>query len=80
MIDRMETVAKACKNMEPIETVTMDEIIARGIEITALTSIAVSLKRIADKLELAQKQPIMMTSVEYAKYEQSKNREVNKNV
>lgn len=35
----------------------------------ALTSIAISLKRIADKLELAQKQPIMMTADEAEKYQ-----------
>lgn len=33
-----------------------------------LKSIAISLKRIADKLELSQKQPIIMDAAEYAEY------------
>lgn len=37
-------------------------------EIPALYSIAISLKRIADMLELSQKQPILMSYEEYAKH------------
>lgn len=35
-------------------------------------SIAISLKRIADKLELSQKQPIVMTADDYNIYQKSK--------
>lgn len=38
------------------------------IKATALCSIAISLKRIADKLELSQKQPVIMTAEEYKNY------------
>lgn len=39
----------------------------------ALYSIAISLKRIADKLELSQKQPVIMSAEEYAVYCDKKN-------
>lgn len=39
----------------------------------ALYSIAISLKRIADKLELSQKQPVIMSAEEYAQYCAEKN-------
>lgn len=38
-----------------------------------LYSIAISLKRIADKLELSQKQPVIMSAEEYAQYCAEKN-------
>ena len=39
----------------------------------SLCSIAISLKRIADKLELSQKQPIIMTADEALKYYKAKD-------
>ena len=39
------------------------------IDIHAQISIAISLKRIADKLELSSKQPIIMNAEEYARYQ-----------
>jgi hypothetical protein len=62
-----DKVAKACAGMEPIEPYCLTEVEAKGVEITALQSIAISLKRIADKLELSQKQPIVMTAEDYKK-------------
>jgi hypothetical protein len=41
---------------------------ASSLDMSATVSIAISLKRIADKLELASKQPIMMTAEEALKY------------
>ena len=35
----------------------------------AMLSIAISLKRIADKFELSSKQPIIMSAEEYARYQ-----------
>lgn len=42
------------------------------IKTLTLVSIAISLKRIADKLELSQKQPIIMTAEEALIYEAGK--------
>ena len=67
-IKNVEIVSKFCKNMEPQDGVALNIITARGIEITSLASIAISLKRIADKLELSQKQPIIMTAEEAKKF------------
>lgn len=39
----------------------------------ALYSIAISLKRIADKLELSQRQPIIMSAEEHIKYKEYEN-------
>jgi hypothetical protein len=46
-----EKVIRACKDMEPIEGFVLNDAEARGVEITALQSIAISLKRIADSME-----------------------------
>lgn len=39
------------------------------IKCQALVSIAISLKRIADKMEISHKQPIIMSAEEYARYQ-----------
>lgn len=49
-----EKVASICSDLEPMQAFQMSDNEARGVEITALHSIALSLKRIADKLELNQ--------------------------
>lgn len=63
-----EKVAEICSDLEPMKafSATPDE--TRGVEITALHSIAISLKRIADKLELSQKQPVMMSAEEATQF------------
>lgn len=50
-----EKVAEICSDLEPMKafSATPDEI--RGVEITALHSIAISLKRIADRLDKPEK-------------------------
>ena len=67
-MNSQDKVIRACKNMEPIEAYMLNESEARGVEITALQSIATSLKRIADKLELSHKQPIIMNAEEALKF------------
>lgn len=67
------TVAIACKNMEGIESIAMSEVVDKGCRTTALMSIAISLKRIADKLDLSQKQPILMTAEEALKFYQNRD-------
>lgn len=57
----MDKVINACKDMEPIDGLMLTEIEARGIELTSLQSIAISLKRIADSMEKASKLPVMNT-------------------
>lgn len=71
-MNNAEVVAKLCKDFEPIEAVELNDLTVNGIEITAIISIAISLKRIADKLELSQKQPIIMSAEQYAKYQELK--------
>lgn len=46
-----EKVAKACKGMESLKALTLTQDEVRGVEISALQSIAISLKRIADSLQ-----------------------------
>lgn len=47
----------------------------QGLEpVEILCSIAISLKRIADKLELAQRQPVIMNAEEYENYLAAKER------
>lgn len=53
------------ENMPQIPNMDNDE--AESLQSSAIVSIAISLKRIADKLELSQKQPIMMTAEEAEK-------------
>lgn len=53
-------------NIEDAKTSAMDQDI--------MLSIAISLKRIADKLELANKQPILMSADEYQRYSEAKDR------
>lgn len=43
-------------------------------QMRSLYSIAISLKRIADKLELANKQPILMTADDYSNFLKGKER------
>lgn len=50
-VNNMLTVTKACKGFEPIEALQLNELTARGIEVTAMVSIAISLKRIADSMD-----------------------------
>lgn len=61
-------IAIACKDMEGIESIAMSEVVDKGCRTTALMSIAISLKRIADKLELSQKQPILMIAEEHKQF------------
>lgn len=63
-----ERVAKACVGMEPIEAASFSELSAKGVQLTTMISIAISLKRIADKLELSTKQPVIMTAEEYKRH------------
>lgn len=44
-------VAKVCKDMEPIPGEAMSYDVLQGVQITALISIAISLKRIADQTD-----------------------------
>lgn len=53
-------------NIEDAKTNAMDQDI--------MLSMAISLKRIADKLELANKQPIIMSADEYQRYSEAKDR------
>jgi hypothetical protein len=46
----------------------LNELDSASLEMSAVVSIAISLKRIADKLELSQKQPIIMTAEEALKF------------
>lgn len=62
----MSTWEEIKKQLEPC----MDRYFV-SIETDIQLSIAISLKRIADKLELSQKQPIMMTAQEFAEYKKS---------
>lgn len=71
-MNNAEIVEKLCKDFEPIGAVELNNLTAKGVEITAIISIAISLKRIADKLELSQKQPVIMNAEEYAKYQELK--------
>lgn len=57
------------KNLEQDDTISRNH---KHIE-NSLRSIAISLKRIADKLELSQKQPVIMSAEEYAVYCDKKN-------
>jgi len=67
-MNSQDKVSEACEGFENIKSYMLTKFEARGIEITALQSIAISLKRIADKLELSQKQPIMMTKEDAEEY------------
>jgi hypothetical protein len=68
-MNSLDKVIKACKDFEPIEGFILNESEARGVEITALQSIAISLKRIADSMEKANK-PIAMTTEEALMYQE----------
>lgn len=59
-----ETVDK----LEPMLDFPMSKNDMESLKSSAIVSIAISLKRIADKLELAQKQPILMDSDQYEAY------------
>ncbi len=64
------TTVEAAKRFESIEAFELNDRTERAIKTTALMSIAISLKRIADKLELSQKQHVIMSAEEYAKYQE----------
>jgi hypothetical protein len=53
---------------EPMLAFPMSANDMESLKATAIVSIAISLKRIADKLEIANKQPIVMSSKEYEAY------------
>jgi flagellar basal body-associated protein FliL len=53
---------------EPIPEFKMNASDSKSLQMSAITSIAISLKRIADKLELSQKQPTVMTAEEALNY------------
>lgn len=50
-MEMQEHVAKICKDMEPLNQVEMTGVENEGVRTTALASIAISLKRIADHLD-----------------------------
>lgn len=58
---------------EPIPEFPMSIKDMESLKASATVSIAISLKRIADKLELAQKQPIIMDAEQYKKYSETTN-------
>lgn len=60
-------VAHFCKHMEDIDGAQLTTPEAEGVRTTAFVSIAISLKRIADKLDLAAKQPVIMSAEEFEK-------------
>jgi len=64
-----EVFNKLFDKLEPMpDALGMDRADAERLDISCQYSIAISLKRIADKLELSQKQPIIMTAEEYARF------------
>lgn len=73
MMNFDNTTVEAAKRFEPIEAFELNERTERALNVTTLMSIAISLKRIADKLELAYKQPIIMTAEEMLKYYKDKD-------
>jgi len=51
----------------------LNSINVTSLQCSAIVSIAISLKRIADKLEVSQKQPILMTADEALKFYAAKD-------
>lgn len=51
-MDSAEKVAEACKDMEQQKGFMLSDAEAKGVHATALISIAISLKRIADSMQV----------------------------
>jgi hypothetical protein len=68
MSDFNNQTVKAAKGFEPIEAFDLNATTERALKVTALMSIAISLKRIADSMCGKHHNAVVMTAEEYATY------------